>query len=64
MIARSADAVTAVDVDDVLLPGVGSLVVLATDAVLLRLPACAGAVTVTVIVGAVRAGGQERRGCR
>ena len=51
--ARSADAVTPVVTDEVLLPGTGSLVVEATEAVLVRLPAWAGAVTVTVITGAV-----------
>jgi hypothetical protein len=50
---RSADAVTVVLTDEVLLPDVGSLVVLVTLAVLAMLPACAGAVTVTVMTGAV-----------
>ena len=53
MIARSADAVTVVDSVEVLLAGFGSAVVAATDAVLLRVAACAGAVTRTVIAGAV-----------
>ena len=53
MIARSADAVTAVVAVEVLSAGSGSLIGLATLAVSDRLPACAGAVTVTVIVGAV-----------
>src|SRR5450631_627049 len=53
VIARSADAVTPVDVEEVLLPGTGSAVVEETEAVLLNVPACAGAVTTTVMVGAV-----------
>ena len=52
VIARSADAVTPVVTDEVLLAGTGSGVVDATDAVFVRLAACAGAVTVTVITGA------------
>ena len=53
VIARSADAVTPVVTDEVLLAGTGSAVVDETDAVLVSDPACAGAVTTTVIVGAV-----------
>ena len=53
VIARSAEAVTPVLVDEVLLAGTGSAVVDDTDAVFVRLPACAGAVTTTVIAGAV-----------
>ena len=53
VIARSADAVTVVTAVEVLLPGTGSAVVEATDAVFDNDPAWAGAVTVTVIVGAV-----------
>jgi hypothetical protein len=53
VIARSADPVTPVVVDDVLLPAFGSAVVEDTDAVFVNEPACAGAVTTTVIVGAV-----------
>ena len=52
-IARSADAVTPVVVDVVLLAGTGSAVVDEIDAVFVRVVACAGAVTTTVIVGAV-----------
>ena len=52
VIARSADAVTVVVATDVLLPGTGSAVVDATDAVLDSAAAWAGAVTTTVIVGA------------
>jgi hypothetical protein len=52
-IARSADAVTVVLTTEVLFPGTGSDVVDETDAVFDRLPACAGAVTTTVIAGAV-----------
>lgn len=53
VIARSADAVTVVVVDAVLLPGTGSLVVLDTVALFVTDPACGGAVTTTVMVGAV-----------
>ena len=53
VIARSADAETPVVTDEVLSVGSGSAVVLDTDAVLVNDPAWAGAVTVTVIVGAV-----------
>ena len=53
MIARSADAVTPVVTDEELLATFGSAVVDATDAVFVSEPACAGAVTVTVITGAV-----------
>ena len=53
VMARSADAVTVVFAVAVLLPGVGSLVVDDTLAVLVSEAACAGAVTTTVIVGAV-----------
>ena len=53
VIARSADAPTNVDTDDVLLPATGSAVVADTDAVFVTGPACAGAVRVTVTVGAV-----------
>ena len=52
MIARSADAVTVVGAVAVLLPGLGSAVVLATDAVLVRDVAWAGAVTTITIDGA------------
>ena len=52
-IARSADAVTAVSAVEVLFAGSGSAVVAVTDAVFDRVAACAGAVTTTVIVGAV-----------
>src|SRR5665213_1133840 len=51
--ARSADAVTVVLAVEVLFAGVGSAVVELTLAVLDNVVACAGAVTVTVIVGAV-----------
>ena len=53
VIARSADAVTPVVTDEELFATLGSAVVDATDAVFVRLPAWAGAVTVTVITGAV-----------
>ena len=53
MIARSADAVTPVVTELVLFAAFGSAVVEATDAVFVKLPACAGAVTVTVITGAL-----------
>jgi hypothetical protein len=52
-IARSADAVTVVLATEVLFAGFGSAVVDDTDAVFDNVPACAGAVTTTVIVGAV-----------
>ena len=51
--ARSAEPVTPVEVDEVLFAGFGSAVVEDTDAVLLSVPAWAGAVTTTVMVGAV-----------
>ena len=51
--ARSADPVTPVEVDEVLFAGFGSAVVEDTDAVFVNDPACAGAVTTTVMVGAV-----------
>src|SRR5450631_2252401 len=51
--ARSAEAVTVVLAVEVLLAGVGSAVVELTLAVLDNVVAWAGAVTVTVIVGAV-----------
>jgi hypothetical protein len=50
---RSADAVTVVEIVEVLFPGTGSAVVDATDAVFDKLPAWFGAVTVTVITGAL-----------
>src|SRR5262249_30658765 len=50
--ARSAEAVTAVVTDEEVLAGSGSAVVEATDAEVVREPACAGAVTVTVMTGA------------
>jgi hypothetical protein len=53
LIARSADATTVVVVLEVLLPGVGSAVVEATDAVLVSEPPWLGAVTTTVITAAV-----------
>src|SRR4051794_1964740 len=53
VMARSAEAVTVVFALAVLLPATGSLVVDETLAVWVRAPACAGAVTATVIVGAV-----------
>ena len=53
VIDRSAEAVTAVSTEAVLLAGLGSAVVAATDAVLDREPAWGGAVTTTVIVGAL-----------
>ena len=53
VIARSAEAVTAVDVDEELFAGFGSAVVVATDAEFTIVPAWAVAVTVTVITGAV-----------
>ena len=53
MIARSADAVTAVVTDEVLFAGFGSAVVDDTEAVLVSVAICGGAVTTTVIVGAV-----------
>jgi hypothetical protein len=53
MIDRSADAVTVVATVEVLLAGFGSAVVEDTDAVLDSAAACAGAVTTTVINGAV-----------
>jgi hypothetical protein len=53
LIARSAEAVTVVVAVAVLFAGFGSAVVDATLAVLLRLPAWFGAVTVIVITGAV-----------
>src|SRR4051794_9329924 len=52
-IARSADALTPVVTDEVLFVGSGSLVVLDTLAVLVRLAAWFGAVTTTVMAGAV-----------
>ena len=52
-IARSAEAVTPVVTDEELLAAFGSAVVAATLAVLVSDAACAGAVTVTVITGAV-----------
>ena len=51
--AKSAEADTPELVDEVLLPGNGSAVVEDTDAVLDSVPDCAGAVTTTVMVGAV-----------
>jgi len=53
VIARSAEAVTVVVTVEVLLAGFGSAVVEDTDAVFDSVPACAGAVTTTVINGAV-----------
>jgi len=53
VIARLADAVTVVLATDVLFPDAGSAVVDAIEAVFVRDAACAGAVTVTVMVGAV-----------
>jgi hypothetical protein len=53
VIARSATAVTPVVTDEVLFAGTGSAVVEDTEAVFVKDPACAGAVTTTVIVGAV-----------
>ena len=53
VIARSAEAVTVVFAVAVLLPATGSLVVDETLAVFVSDPACAGAVTTTVIVCAV-----------
>ena len=53
VMARSAEAVTPVVTDEVLFAGTGSAVVADTDAVLVSEPAWAGAVTVSVIVGAV-----------
>jgi hypothetical protein len=53
LIARSAEAVTVVVAVAVLFAGFGSAVVEATLAVLLKLPAWFGALTVTVITGAV-----------
>ena len=53
MIARSADAVTVVTAVAVLFAGFGSAVVDATDAVFDSDAACPGAVTVTVIAGAL-----------
>jgi hypothetical protein len=50
---RSAEAVTVVDADELLFPGTGSAVAEVTDAVFVTEPACAGAVTTTVMVGAV-----------
>ena len=52
-IDRSADPVTAVDTTEVLFAGFGSAVDDDTDAVFDNVPACAGAVTLTVITGAV-----------
>jgi hypothetical protein len=52
VIARSAEGVTVVDVDEVLFAGVGSLVAELTVAVFVSVAPCAGAVTVTVISGA------------
>jgi hypothetical protein len=51
--ARSAEPVTEVEAVEVLLPGTGSGVALDTVAELVSVPGCAGAVTTTVIVGAV-----------
>src|SRR5450631_4438027 len=51
--ARSAEAVTVVLAVEVLLAGTGSAVAEETTAVSVRVPACGGAVTVTVMVGAV-----------
>jgi hypothetical protein len=51
--ARSAEAVTPVEIDEVLFAALGSAVVDETLAVLVSDPACAGAVTTTVMVGAV-----------
>ena len=53
VIDRSAEAVTVVFAVAVLLPGTGSAVVEETLAVLVNEAACAGAVTTTVMVGAV-----------
>ena len=53
VIAKSADAVTPVVTELELFAAFGSAVVDATDAVFVNDPACAGAVTVTVITGAV-----------
>ena len=53
MIARSADAVTVVLVVEVLFAALGSGVADVTVDVLVSVAACAGAVTTTVIVGAV-----------
>ena len=50
---RSADAVTVVTAEEELLPRFGSGVGLDTVAVFVSDPACPGAVTTTVIVGAV-----------
>jgi hypothetical protein len=53
LIDRSAEAVTVVDAVDVLLPGTGSVVVEETLAEFDNDPAWAGAVTTTLMVGAV-----------
>jgi hypothetical protein len=54
VMARSADPVTPVVTEEVLLVGSGSLVVLDTLAVFVRLAAWSGAVTTRAIAGAVR----------
>jgi hypothetical protein len=62
VIARSAEAVTVVLATEVLLAGTGSAVVEDTEAVLDSDAAWFGAVTTTVIVGAVFPVGQRRAG--
>jgi hypothetical protein len=52
-IDKSADPVTAVVAVEELFAALGSAVALDTDAVFDSVPACAGAVTTTVMVGAV-----------
>ena len=61
VIARSADGVTVVVAEEELLPGTGSLVVAATVAVSVSVAPCAGAVTTTVMVGAVTPVASEGR---
>src|SRR3954454_3898942 len=61
VIDRSADAVTVVGVDDVLFARFGSDVAAPTVAELVSEAACAGAVTTTVMVGAVAPVGRTGR---